>query len=80
LSSTQCSCLGAPPGADGAGQLSTGALLVRSVVITRASSSPPASTRSAAASRQAAEVAQACDSVAPVACGAPMRAATVVAP
>ena len=50
------------------------------MVITKDSSSSPASTRSAAASRHAAEVAQACDSIAPVAWGAPMRAATVDAP
>jgi hypothetical protein len=64
LSSTQCSCLGAPPGADGAGQVRTGPLEVRSVVITSDSASSPASTRSAAASKQAAEVAQAWDSIA----------------
>jgi len=80
LSSTQCSRRGLPPGAEGAGQLSSGPLEVRSVVMTRHNSSSPASTRSAAACTHAAEVAHACDSIAPLVCCAPMRAATVETP
>jgi hypothetical protein len=48
--------------------------------MTRHNASSPASTRSAAACTHAAEVAHAWDSIAPLVCGAPMRAATVDAP
>ena len=70
---------GAPPRAEGAGYITCGPLLVRSVATTSCTPAP-AVTAPAAAARHATEVAQAWLIIGPLTPAAPSRAARVGAP
>src|SRR6185369_17131680 len=75
LSRIQCSIVGEPPGPELDGYVSSGPLLVRSVVITATTS--PASAAAAPAWTHLADVAHAWAIIGPVMWGAPIFAASV---